>query len=344
MNLLAVVVPAHNESEVLPVTLPKVPTNVEGFDSVEIIVVDDGSTDGTADVAQAHGAHHVLRSDRNRGLGQSFGAGVAYAVEIGANVVVVLDADDQYPAEGIPGLVGPICTGDADVVIGDRRVWSHPDFPMPKRMLQSLGSWVVRRLSGTNVPDAASGFRAYSREAASTLIVHSHFSYTLETLIQLGRERFRILSIPIAVNPARRPSRLASGSLTFIRRQAGPLFGMFAVYRPLWVFVPLAAMLAVGALVSWMPFALEYVRGDGQGHVQSLIFGAVLVVAAFIMLALGVIGHLLAVQRDLINRSFRSLGVRSDDRPYTPLASGAHVDPLPAGQDASPARASTADP
>jgi glycosyltransferase involved in cell wall biosynthesis len=302
---LIIQIPCLNEERTLPGVLSQLPRELDGFDSVEWLVIDDGSTDETARVARESGADHIVRLTNNKGLSAAFQAGLDAALKLGADVIVNTDADDQYRADQIPKLVAPILERRADMVVGDRRVDQIEHFSATKKLLQRLGSWVVRRASGTDVPDTTSGFRAYNREAALQLLVVSNFTYTLESLIQAGKMLVAVEHVPVATNPQQRESRLFTSTGSYVRRNALAIFRAYVLYEPLRVFTIAAAGFAIAALASWMPFALDFViNGDSSGHVQSLILGAVLAVIAVQMFGLGIIGDALAGQRVISQRIF----------------------------------------
>jgi glycosyltransferase involved in cell wall biosynthesis len=300
---LIIQIPCLNEEEALPVTLGDLPRSVSGFDTVEWLVIDDGSTDRTIEVARAHGVDHVVRLTNNKGLAQGFQAGLDASLKLGADVIVNTDADNQYSAADIPKLVAPILRGDADMVIGDREVMSIEHFSGVKKLLQRLGSWVVRRASDTTVPDTTSGFRAYNREAALQVQVVSRFTYTLETVIQAGKMLVAIDHVPIRTNPKLRESRLFGSMWSYVRTNAASIFRVYAQYEPLRVFLAAAAVVGLVALIVWGRFAVLFIAGHGQGHVQSVVLGSMLFVVAVQLAALGVIGDLLAANRTLIQRT-----------------------------------------
>jgi glycosyltransferase involved in cell wall biosynthesis len=302
---LIIQVPCLNEEETLPQALEELPRRVPGFDEVEWLVIDDGSTDRTAEVARASGVDHLVRLTNNKGLAAAFQAGLDAALKLGADVIVNTDADNQYPAGDIPRLVEPILAGRADMVVGDRQVRSVEHFSPAKRLLQRLGSWVVRRASGTSVPDTTSGFRAYNREAALGLLVVSNYTYTLESLVQAGKMLVAVEHVPTESQPVSRESRLLRSTSSYVRRSAVGLFRTYVLYEPLRVFLVLAAIFAVAALAAWSPFLIDWIlNGDRSGHIQSLILGAVLFLAAVQMFALGIIGETLAGQRVISQRIF----------------------------------------
>ncbi len=304
---LIIQIPCLNEEATLPATLADLPREVQGFSTVEWLVIDDGSTDRTIEVAIEHGVDHIVRLTNNKGLAAGFQAGLDACLKLGADVIVNTDADNQYFGGDIPKLVAPIVEGRADMVVGDRQVETIPHFSRLKMRLQHLGSWVVRQASGTAVPDTTSGFRAYNREAAIQMAVVSKFTYTLETIIQAGKLLVAIDDVPISTNEKTRESRLFPSMWAYVRRNSVSIFRIYAQYEPMRVFVTLAAILIVLAAVPWLRFFVAWVQGDGAGHVQSLIFGAVLFNAAVVMAALGVIGDLLAGQRIMTQRVFEKV-------------------------------------
>jgi glycosyltransferase involved in cell wall biosynthesis len=302
---LIIQIPCLNEEGTLPRVLGQLPREVDGFNSVEWLVIDDGSTDRTVAIAREGGADHVVRLTNNKGLAAAFQAGLDAALKLGADVIVNTDADDQYRATDIPKLVAPILAGRADMVVGNRDVQRIEHFSASKKLLQRLGSWVVRRASGTDVRDTTSGFRAYNREAALQLIVVSNFTYTLESLIQAGKMLVAVEHVPISTNPQLRESRLFDSTGAYVRRNALAVFRAYVLYEPLRVFTIAACLFALGALAAWTPFALDFVlNGDSTGHVQSLILGAVLAVIAVQMFGLGIIGDALAGQRVIAQRVY----------------------------------------
>jgi glycosyltransferase involved in cell wall biosynthesis len=300
---LIIQIPCYDEELTLPQTLADLPREVAGFDAVEWLVIDDGSTDRTVEVARDHGVDHVVRLTNNKGLASAFQAGLDASLKLGADVIVNTDADNQYRGADIPKLVGPILAGDADMVVGDRQVQSIEHFSPLKKSLQRLGSWVVRLASATEVPDTTSGFRAYNREAAIQVQVVSNFTYTLETIIQAGKLLVAVDHVPIRTNPQTRASRLFPSIWAYVRRNALSIFRIYSQYEPLRVFWGAAILLGLAALAVWTRFFVAFVSGNGAGHVQSLILGAVLFNAAVVLAALGVIGDLLHAQRVLQQRT-----------------------------------------
>jgi glycosyltransferase involved in cell wall biosynthesis len=301
---LIIQIPCFNEEAQLPTTLAELPREVPGFDEVEWLIVDDGSTDRTIAVARECGIDHVVRLTNNKGLAVGFQAGLDACLKLGADVIVNTDADNQYSAADIPKLVEPIVEGRADMVVGDRQVQTIEDFSPLKKALQRLGSWVVRQASETDVPDTTSGFRAYNREAALQMAVVSRFTYTLETIIQAGKMLVATDHVPIATNPQTRESRLFPSMWSYVRRNSVSIFRIYSQYEPLRIFWGLAALIGLAALVVWARYLYFYIDGDGAGHVQSLILGAVLFNAALLLGALGVIGDLLYANRVMQQRTF----------------------------------------
>ena len=305
---LIIQIPSYNEENQLPLTLSALPRTVAGFDEVEVLVIDDGSTDATVDVARAHGVDHIVRLTNNKGLAAAFQAGIDAGLKLGADVIVNTDADNQSNADDIPKLVAPILRGEADMVVGDRQIGNLAHFSPLKKALQRLGSWVVRQASSTAVPDTTSGFRAYNREAALQIQVVSKFTYTLETIIQAGKLLVAVDHVPVRTNPATRESRLFPSMSSYVRRNILSIFRIYSQYEPLRVFWGGAAVLGVAAFAVFVRFVVFFFEDLGSrhstGHVQSLIAGAVLLIAAMLLAALGVIGDLLAAQRLISQRTY----------------------------------------
>ena len=300
MAKLIIQIPCYNEAEALPVTLAALPREVPGFVQVEWLVVDDGSSDATREVARAHGVDHVIRLPGHRGLAAAFMAGLAAAVRAGADVVVNTDADNQYCAEDIPRLVEPILRGRADLVVGTRPIAEIREFSWTKRALQRMGSAMTRFVSGTRVQDGPSGFRAMSREAAMRLHVFNSYTYTVETIIQAGRKGMQVASVPIRTNPQLRPSRLVRSNGRYITRQLLTMLRVFLTYKPFRFFaVPGVCLFGAGFLIG-VRFLYFYVTRGGVGHVQSLILGALLMGTGFFLGVVGLLADLLAVNRSLL--------------------------------------------
>lgn len=301
---LIIQIPCLNEEDQLPVTIGALPRQVAGFDAVEWLVVDDGSTDRTVEVAKELGVDHIVKLTNNKGLAFAFQAGLDACLKLGADVVVNTDADNQYSAKDIPELVGPIVAGGADMVIGDRNVMAIEHFSLVKKRLQKLGSWVVRHASGTTVPDATSGFRAYNREAALGLTVVSQFTYTLESLIQAGKGLVAVDHVVVGTNEQMRESRLFGSMWGYVRRNFVAIFRIYTGYEPLKVFTGLAAVLLLFSALAWSPFLWDWiVHGDSSGHLQSIVVGGVLLLAAVQTFALGVIADLISSHRVVSQRT-----------------------------------------
>ena len=299
---LIIQIPCWNEEDQLPATLADLPREVSGVDEVEWLVIDDGSTDRTVEVARDNGVDHVVRLTNNKGLAAAFQAGLDAALKLGADIVVNTDADNQYHAADIPKLIAPIVAGEADMVVGARPIDQIEYFSPIKKRLQRLGSAVVRRASETRVADTTSGFRAYNREAALQVQVVSKFTYTLETIIQAGKMTVAIDHVPIRTNPKTRDSRLFPSMWAYVRRNTVSIFRVYALYEPLRVFMTAALVVGLASLVIWLRFIIDFAAHGHSGHIQSLILGAVLFIAAVQLAALGVVGDILAGNRVLNQR------------------------------------------
>jgi glycosyltransferase involved in cell wall biosynthesis len=297
---LIIQIPCYNEAATLSIALAELPRRVPGFDAVEWLIVNDGSTDNTIEVARRSGVDHVMSFKRNQGLARAYMAGLRAGLELGADVIVNTDADNQYCAGDIPLLVAPILAGKADIVIGARPISTIRHFSLPKKALQWLGSAVVRAVSGTSVEDAPSGFRAVSREAAMRLHVFNDYTYTLETIIQAGRKNMVIASVPVRVNEDIRPSRLVRSIPSYIRKSILTVLRIFVVYRPFRFFMAVgAALFAVGVIVG-LRFLALLIFGGGAGHVQSLILASILLGIGFQTMLTAFLADLLAVNRTLL--------------------------------------------
>jgi glycosyltransferase involved in cell wall biosynthesis len=297
---LIIQIPCLNEAEHLPAALACLPRSVAGFDKVEWLVVDDGSTDDTSRVAGEHGVDHVVRFPYNRGLAKAFMAGIERALREGADVIVNTDADNQYDASCIPDLVAPILRGTAHMVVGARPIGEIGHFSPLKRRLQKLGSWVVKKASGASVADAPSGFRAIHRDAAMRLYVFNSFTYTLETIIQAGRNNIPVASVPIRVNGETRPSRLFKGMFSYVRRSMVTILRVALLYKPLRFFSILALAVGLPGLAAILRFIYFYAAGNGSGHIQSLAVAAGLVSVAAIIAMGGLLADLVAANRVLL--------------------------------------------
>lgn len=301
---LIVQIPALDEAPRIAAVIAAIPRDIPGFDRVEILVVDDGSTDGTADAARAAGADHLVRFSHNRGLSAAFQAGIREGLRVGADVIVNTDGDHQYDASSIRELVAPIVARQADIVVGDRRPHENPEFSWAKRRLQWLGSRVVALAGAPGATDAASGFRAYTREAALDLIVVNRFTYTVESTIQAGLGPLRIVWVPVRTNSATRVSRLSGSTFGYVRRNAMTVLRVFATYRPLRFFGAIGLLLGLGALLAFTPFLRSWiVDGRTDGNLQSIILGAILAISAVLMFAIGVLGDLIGVAREVAHRT-----------------------------------------
>jgi glycosyltransferase involved in cell wall biosynthesis len=302
---LIIQIPCLNEEQTLPATIADLPRAIDGIDAIELLVVDDGSSDRTVEVARENGVEHIVRLTNNKGLAAGFQAGLDACLKLGADVVVNTDADNQYRGADVAKLVAPILAGEADMVVGDRQVSRIDHFSGSKKGLQRLGSWVVRRLSGTEITDTTSGFRAYNREAALQLSVVDNFTYTLESLIQAGKMLVAVDQVEVGTNPQTRESRLFDSTAAYVRRNGPAILRIYARYEPLRAFASAGAVVLALALLAWLPFLIDWIfHGDSSGHEQSLILGAVLFIAAVQLFALGVIGDLLAGQRVMTQRVF----------------------------------------
>ncbi len=297
---LIVQIPCFNEAETLQQTVAEIPRRIPGVDRVEILVVDDGSTDDTAVRAPEVGVDHVVRHKNNKGLARAFRTGIETCLELGADIIVNTDGDNQYAGADIPRLIAPILAGEADIVVGDRQTAKISHFSFGKKLLQALGSFVVRQLSHTDVPDTVSGFRAISRDAALHLNIVSSFSYTIEMLIQAGRKQMAIASVPVATNAKTRRSRLFKSIPNFISQSLVTMVRMYAMYRPLRVFFYIGMALSVAGAVPILRFIYLYLMGDGAGHIQSLVLGGVLVVLGFMALLIGLVADLIGFNRQLV--------------------------------------------
>lgn len=294
---LVIQIPCFNEEAQLPAVMASLPKAIPGVSEILILVIDDGSTDNTAALARQLGADRVVVLPQNQGLARAFSEGINTGLEMGADIIVNTDADLQYDSDCIADLISPVIAGKADIAIGDRNTRSVPEFSWLKRQLQGMGSFVVRTVSRTNVRDASSGFRAYSRRAAAEIFVLTRFSYTMESLIQAGDAGFTIANVPVKRNPDQRPSRLFRSNFHYIRSSTATILRVLIQYRPLPFFLSISLLLGVGALLAWLPFISGWVQGQGEGHIQSIILGAVLALAAVQVLVLGILADSIRANR-----------------------------------------------
>ena len=297
---LIIQIPCYNEEQTLPQTIADLPKHISGITSIEVLIIDDGSTDGTVTVAHELGCHHIVSFARNRGLANSFMAGISACLRLGAGIIVNTDADNQYCGEDISKLVKPILDRRADIVIGERPIAATEHFSWAKKILQRLGSWVVRRASGTNIPDAPSGFRAYSRDAAMRLNVINDYTYTLETIIQAGRGRLAVLSVPVRTNAEIRPSRLVKSTSRYVKRSAQIIVRSFIMYNPMrFFFVGGAICFCIGAFFI-LRFLVYYFMGEGTGHIQSVVLATLLTLIAVSMFIAGLQADIIAANRKIL--------------------------------------------
>lgn len=317
---LIIQIPCFNEADCLPATIAALPNRIPGIDKIEILVIDDGSCDDTSDVATEIGVHHLERHRTNRGLAAAFRTGLQRALDERADIIVNTDADNQYEAADIAILVEPIISGRADVVVGDRGVGANAHFGWLKRKLQSFGSAIVRRLSRTDTMDAVSGFRAMSRKAAQRINITSDFSYTTEMLIQAGRKRMAVISVPVRTNGVARPSRLFRSIPQFLTNTGITVVRVYAMYNPLRVFVGIGALALLVGLAPIARFLWYYLDGRGQGHVQSLIIGGALLVLGFLTILLGALADLIARNRLLLEQTLERVRELEDKMCGGPVA------------------------
>ena len=310
---LIIQIPCYNEAATLGIALAALPREVPGFDKVEWLIIDDGCTDNTVEVALAHGVDHVVRHTRNQGLARGFMNGLQACLEHGADVIVNTDADNQYNADDIPALTRPILEGKADIVIGARPIAAIEHFSPIKKLLQKLGSWVVRMASKTSIPDAPSGFRAMSRSAARRLTVFSDYTYTLETIIQAGQKNMAITSVPIRVNGDLRPSRLVKSIASYIQRSIVTIIRVFVIYRPFRFFASIGIALFTLGFIIGLRFLYKWLTMDYDGHIQSLILASSLLIIGFQTILIAFVADLLSANRKLMEE-VRSLTLENRDR------------------------------
>lgn len=317
MMKLVIQIPCYNEAETLPATLHDLPRALPGIDTIEWLVIDDGSQDHTAQVARENGVDYVHRFTQHQGLARAFATGLEIALRAGADIIVNTDADNQYDARDVPALIAPILEQRADIVVGDRGVATLPHFSSSKRALQRLGSWVVQRASGLTVPDATSGFRAFTREAALRMIVLSDYSYTLETLIQAGARHLKVVYVPVRTRPTARASRLIHNLPDYLWQSAQTIVRAYAMFQPLRVFLLIGAGLILIGAIPALRFLYFFLQGSGTGHIQSLIFAAIFLIVGFQVLLIGLLADLIGANRKILEEilyRLRKLENSTEDR------------------------------
>ncbi|UCD98421.1 MAG: glycosyltransferase family 2 protein [Chloroflexota bacterium] len=297
---LIIQIPCLNEAQNIAQTVQVLPREIPGIDVIEYMVIDDGSTDNTSQVAQESGVHHVITLQHHVGLASAFTIGLESCLKHGADIIVNTDADNQYNAEDIPALIDPILTHSADIVIGDRGVASLSTFSPTKRVLQRFGSWIIGRASGINTPDATSGFRAFTRTAALRTLVMNEYSYTLETLIQAGARRMVVKYVPVRTNEQVRPSRLMRNIPDYLANSSTIILRAYTMYRPLRVFIGISLVFLIAGLIGSGRFLYFYIIGQGAGHVQSLILSAVLLIVGFQIFLIGLVADLIGFNRQVL--------------------------------------------
>jgi len=297
---LIIQIPCFNEAETLPLTLADLPRQIPGVDEIEVLIIDDGSSDETTEVARRSGVQHIVRMTKNKGLANGFMAGLDASLRLGADIIVNTDADNQYNGADIPSLVRPILDGQAELVIGDRQTDEIHHFSWMKKRLQNLGSWVVRQVSATEIPDATSGFRALSREAALQMNVISRFTYTLETIIQAGKKNLAVSHVPVRTNSKLRESRLFKGNWNYIKRSIATITRIYTMYEPLKMFSYIGGTVFGAGFLIGLRFLYFYITTGGAGHIQSLILAAVLLMIGFQVFIIGLVADLIGFNRRLI--------------------------------------------
>jgi glycosyltransferase involved in cell wall biosynthesis len=323
MATLIIQIPCLDEAATLPATLRDLPRSIPGIDVVEILVIDDGSSDDTTKVAQALGVDHIISFRRTRGLAAAFMAGIDACLKLGADFIVNTDGDNQYAGQDIPALVAPLLRGEAEIVIGDRNVQALHDLAWSRKFLQRLGSWVVRQVSNTRVPDTTSGFRAYTREAALRMTIVSEFSYTLESIIQAGKKRIAIAHVPVRTNPRTRPSRLFRSVWSYLKQSGSTIVRIYTMYEPLKVFTSIGLLTFGAGFATSVRFLYFYFTGSGAGHVQSLLLAAVLLIVGFQVMLIGLVADVISANRKLLEDVLyrvRVLELPAGQRPEAPSA------------------------
>ncbi len=297
---LIIQIPCYNEEETLELAYNDLPKSIDGIDTIEYLIINDGSKDNTVQKARELGFHHIVSFKQNKGLAKGFMAGIDACLHLGADIIVNTDADNQYCGADIEKIVSPIIEGKSDIVIGERPIDETEHFSWKKKKFQHLGSWVVRVASGTSIPDAPSGFRAYSRDAALHLNVVNEYTYTLETIIQAGNNKTAMSSVPIRTNPETRPSRLFSSMWRYMKRSATVITRSFVMYKPLAFFMTIGCILMLFGAILGIRFLIYMGMGDGSGHIQSLILTAILIMMGFQTITIGLLGDTIAANRKLL--------------------------------------------
>lgn len=300
---LIIQIPCYNEAKTLEIALNDLPKQLEGIDEIEYLIINDGSRDATVEVARNWGVHHIVNFKQNKGLAKGFMAGLDGCLRNGADIIVNTDADNQYCAADIQKLIQPILEEQADIVIGARPIDETEHFSLIKKKLQHFGSWVVRRASNTNIPDAPSGFRAFSREAAMRINVVNDYTYTLETIVQAGREKIAITSVPIRTNAELRPSRLFQSIWGYVKKSMLTILRAYMIYKPLKCFTYLAIPSVVFGMAIGIRFLIYYTQGTGSGHVQSLILACTLIIIGFLTFMIGLLADVLAANRKILQET-----------------------------------------
>lgn len=297
---LVIQIPCYNEEKALPVTLAALPKSIEGIDEIEIVIIDDGSKDNTVEVAKGFGVKHFVEMGHNSGLAKAFLAGIKKSLELGADIIVNTDADNQYSSDNIKDLIKPILDKDADIVIGTRPVSKIKHFSFMKKFLQKLGSWVMRVISSTSVEDAPSGFRAFSRNAALQINIFDNYTYTLETIIQAQAKDLKLVCVPVNVNPDLRKSKLVKNMFDYIKHSIFTMVRMFIIYRPFRFFMILAALFFLPGALLGLRFVWCYINGSGSGHVQSLILSAILIITSVQVGVIAILSELFSINRKIL--------------------------------------------
>lgn len=297
---LIIQIPCYNEAETLKIALDDLPRQIEGIDTIEYLIIDDGCTDRTVEVAQKWGVHHIISFPRNKGLAKGFMAGLDACLRNGADIIVNTDADNQYCAEDISKLIKPIIEHQADIVIGERPIDETEHFSWLKKKLQHFGSWVVRKASHTDIPDAPSGFRAFSRDAAMRVNVINDYTYTLETIVQAGRNKMAIMSVPIRTNPELRKSRLFHSMFGYVKKSILTITRALMMYKPLYCFTIVAAVPSVIGLLIGIRFLVFYFNGQGSGHTQSLMLACTLLIIGFMTFVIGMLADVISANRKIL--------------------------------------------